>query len=123
MGNLHAIKPLIRTPANLKVGLPMGFPIYVTHVNVGRGRGTVLVSIESPAGDIANGQVQNIETARVVMSESTFAEVTALFVDTLKKMRPANLPAAYPTNGSSPHADQGSHFEGFTDLRAASQKH
>lgn len=48
----------------------------------------VLVSMDSPAGDMAKGEVQNLEATRVVMSEATFAEVTAVFVDTLKKLQP-----------------------------------
>jgi hypothetical protein len=107
---------------NKKIGVPMGIPIYVTRVNVGTGRGMVLVSMESPAGDTASGKVQNMESARVVMSESTFAEVTALFADTLKKMQPAIRAAANQTNGSQP-ADQASRSEGFVLAGSSAQKH
>jgi hypothetical protein len=105
-----------------KIGVPMGIPIYVTRVNVGTSRGMVLVSMESPSGDTASGKVQNMETARVVMSESTFAEVTALFADTLKKMQPALRAAANQTNGSQP-TDQASRSEGFVVAGNSAQKH
>jgi hypothetical protein len=103
-------------------GVPMGIPIYVTRVNVGKGRGMVLISMESPSGDTANGEVQNMEAARIVMSESTFAEVTALFVDTLKKMHPAVHAASYSTNGSSAN-EQAPRPEGFVSAGSSSQKH
>ncbi|MGD0864162.1 MAG: hypothetical protein ABSA49_01260 [Rhizomicrobium sp.] len=100
----------------------MGIPIYVTRVNVGKGRGMVLVSLESPSGDTANGEVQNMEAARVVMSESTFAQVTALFVDTLKKMQPTIRAASYQTNGASA-IDQAPRSEAFTTAGSSTQKH
>lgn len=46
----------------------------------------VLLSMESPAGSVVNSQATNVEALRVVMSQATFAEVTHLFADQLKKM-------------------------------------
>lgn len=62
----------------------MGVPIFVTRVKVGIGRDMIMISAESPSGDTSKGAVENQETVRLVMSPSTFAEVTQLFVRTLK---------------------------------------
>jgi hypothetical protein len=61
----------------------MTLPTFVTRVKVGKGRDKVLISAESPAGDMARGQVESVETFRIVVSLSTFAEMTELFVRTL----------------------------------------
>lgn len=68
----------------------MGVPIFVTRVKVGRGRDMVLISAESPAGETSRGEVETLEAVRFVVSPATFAEITELFVRTLKSM---DLPA------------------------------
>ena len=62
----------------------MGVPIFITRVKVGTGRDMIMISAESPSGDASKGAVENQEAVRLVMSPSTFAEVTQLFVRTLK---------------------------------------
>jgi hypothetical protein len=71
----------------------MGFPIFVTRVKVGKGRDVVLISAESPGGQTGQGEVESIEALRFVVSLSTFAEITELFVRTLKAVDPALLKA------------------------------
>ena len=71
----------------------MGFPIFVTRVKVGRGRDVILVSAESPAGVTGKNDVESVEALRFVVSLSTFAEITELFVRTLKTIDPALLKA------------------------------
>jgi hypothetical protein len=71
----------------------MGFPIFVTRVKVGKGRDVILVSVESPAGNTGKGEVESVEAMRFVVSLSTFAEITELFVRTLKTIDPAVLKA------------------------------
>jgi hypothetical protein len=71
----------------------MGFPIFVTRVKVGKGRDVVLISAESPGGQNAKGEVESAEALRFVVSLSTFAEITELFVRTLKSIDPALLKA------------------------------
>ncbi len=58
----------------------------------------VLIAAESPAGDASKGEVETLETVRMVMSPSTFAEVTELFVRTLKDMDLGHtrVPSAVP---------------------------
>ncbi len=67
----------------------MTLPIFVTRVKVGRGRDMVMISAESPAGDNVNGEVKSVESARMVVSLATFAEITELFVRTLKTFNTA----------------------------------
>lgn len=71
----------------------MGFPIFVTRVKVGKGRDVILISAESPAGVSGKNEVESIEAMRFVVSLSTFAEITELFVRTLKTIDPALLKA------------------------------
>lgn len=71
----------------------MGFPIFVTRVKVGKGRDVVLISAESPAGQNPKGEVESAEALRFVVSLSTFAELTELFVRTLRTIDPALLKA------------------------------
>jgi len=71
----------------------MGFPIFVTRVKVGKGRDVILVSAESPAGVSGKNEVESVEAMRFVVSLSTFAEITELFVRTLKTIDPALLKA------------------------------
>jgi len=47
----------------------------------------VLISAESPSGDTSKGTVETLETARFVVSPTTFAEITDLFVRTLAAMK------------------------------------
>jgi hypothetical protein len=84
----------------------MGMPIFITRVKVGLGRGVVLLSIESPSGDVANREVANEEVSRLVMSEATFAEVTELFNESLTRLRAMNGAGAnaHPVQGD-PGAD------------------
>jgi len=81
----------------------MGVPIFVTRVKVGRGRDMVLISAESPAGDASKGEVETLETVRIVMSPATFAEVTELFVRTLKDMDLARVPSAITATEGARH--------------------
>lgn len=69
----------------------MTIPIYVTRLKVGRGNDIVLVSVESPGGDVSKGEVENQEAVRMVMSLSTFTEVTELFVSTLEQIKASKL--------------------------------
>ena len=88
----------------------MGVPIFVTRVKVGRGRDMVLIAAESPSGDASKGEVETLETVRMVMSPSTFAEVTELFVRTLKDMDlgHARVPSAVPARDNRrPLGDNG----------------
>jgi hypothetical protein len=59
---------------------------------------------------------------RVVMTEATFAEVTAVFVETLKRIQ-----LTKPANGHSAHdevsADRGLSMETFAGFHASAQKH
>ena len=71
----------------------MGFPIFVTRVKVGKGRDVILISAESPAGVSGKNEVESVEAMRFVVSLSTFAEITELFVRTLKTIDPALLKA------------------------------
>ena len=71
----------------------MGFPIFVTRVKVGKGRDVVLISAESPAGVGGKSDVESVEALRFVVSLATFAEITELFVRTLKTIDPALLKA------------------------------
>ena len=71
----------------------MGFPIFVTRVKVGKGRDVILISAESPAGVSGKSEVESVEAMRFVVSLSTFAEITELFVRTLKTIDPALLKA------------------------------
>ena len=71
----------------------MGFPIFVTRVKVGKGRDVILISAESPAGVSGKNDVESVEAMRFVVSLSTFAEITELFVRTLKTIDPALLKA------------------------------
>jgi hypothetical protein len=66
--------------------MSMGFPVFITRVNVGKGRGMVLVSMDSPAGELSNGEIKNAEALRVVMSVATLREVTELFASTLREI-------------------------------------
>jgi hypothetical protein len=68
----------------------------VTRVKVGKGRDMILISAESPAGNMANGEVESVEAIRFVVSLSTFAEITELFVRTLKSIDPALVRQARP---------------------------
>jgi hypothetical protein len=91
-------------------------PVFVTRVNVGKGRGMVLISLESPGGDISNGEVENLEAFRVVMSAATFAEVTQLFVNVLTAM--GTQPAPWAGQGEPrPTVDT------FAAAGASSSKH
>lgn len=88
----------------------MGVPIFITRVKVGRGRDMVMIAAESPAGDASKGEVETLETVRMVMSPSTFAEVTELFVRTLKDMdlAHARVPSTVPSgDGRRPLGDNG----------------
>lgn len=76
----------------------MGVPIFVTRVKVGTGRDMIMISAESPSGDTSKGTVENQETVRLVMSPSTFAEVTELFVRTLKSFDDEQLRAHLQPN-------------------------
>jgi hypothetical protein len=102
----------------------MSLPIFVTRAHVGRGRGVVLVSIDSPAGELAKGEVPASEAMRIVMTEATFAEITAVFVETLKRIQLAKVAGS---NGHSVHdeapADRGLSMETFTGLHASTHKH
>jgi hypothetical protein len=100
----------------------MGMPVYITRVKVGSGSGMVLVSLESPAGEISGGEVQNAEASRVVMSESTFAEVAAIFVDTLKKIQLAKTPG-YHFNGSGAAGERKPSSENFAPIGVSGRKH
>ena len=71
----------------------MGFPIFVPRVKVGKGRDVILISAESPAGVSGKSEVESVEAMRFVVSLSTFAEITELFVRTLKTIDPALLKA------------------------------
>ena len=71
----------------------MGFPIFVTRVKVGKGRDVVLISAESPAGVGGKNEVESVEALRFVVSLATFAEITELFVRTLRTIDPALLKA------------------------------
>jgi len=71
----------------------VGFPIFVTRVKVGKGRDVILISAESPAGVSGKNEVESVEAMRFVVSLSTFAEITELFVRTLKTIDPALLKA------------------------------
>lgn len=71
----------------------MGFPIFVTRVKVGKGRDVVLISAESPGGQTGKGEVESVEALRFVVSLATFAEITELFVRTLKTVDPTLLRA------------------------------
>lgn len=71
----------------------MAFPIFVTRVKVGKGRDVVLISAESPAGVPGKNEVESVEATRFVVSIATFAEITELFVRTLKTIDPALLKA------------------------------
>lgn len=71
----------------------MGFPIFATRVKVAKGRDVILVSVESPAGNAGPGEVESVEATRFVVSLATFAEITELFVRTLKTIDPLLLKA------------------------------
>lgn len=71
----------------------MAFPIFVTRVKVGKGRDMILISAESPAGIAGKNEVESVEALRFVVSLATFAEITELFVRTLKTIDPALLKA------------------------------
>ena len=68
----------------------MSMPIFITRVKIGLGRGVVLLSVESPSGDVSNREVTHQEAMRLVMSEITFAEVTELFNESLMRLRAMN---------------------------------
>ena len=76
----------------------MGVPIFVTRVKVGTGRDMIMISAESPSGETSKGTVESQETVRLVMSPSTFAEVTQLFVRTLKSFDDAQLRSHLQSN-------------------------
>jgi hypothetical protein len=65
----------------------MGFPIFITRVSVGKGPGVVMLSMESPGGQVRNGEVDHVEAMRVVMSTSTFHEVAELFARTAREIQ------------------------------------
>lgn len=71
----------------------MAFPIFVTRVKVGKGRDMILISADSPAGVAGKNDVESVEALRFVVSLATFAEITELFVRTLKTIDPALLKA------------------------------
>ena len=71
----------------------MGFPIFATRVKVGKGRDVVLISVDSPAGSTGKGEIESVEALRFIVSFATFAEITELFVRTLKTIDPALLKA------------------------------
>lgn len=99
----------------------MSLPVFVTRVHVGRGKGVVLVSIDSPAGELTKGEIQAAEAMRVVMTEATFAEVTAVFVETLKRIKSAST-----ANGHSLHDDvpePGLSMESFNGIHTSTHKH
>ena len=81
----------------------MSVPIFITRVRIGRGRDMVLIAAESPAGDTSKGEVETLEAVRMVMSPTTFAEVTELFVRTLKDMELHNQVSAMPAGSPGVH--------------------
>jgi hypothetical protein len=94
----------------------MGVPIFVTRVKVGTGRDMVMISAESPAGDTSKGEVETLEAVRIVVSPTTFAEITELFVRTLKTLDLPHLRVPSAVTGGG--ADQ---IKQFGDI--VSKKH
>jgi hypothetical protein len=70
----------------------MGFPIFITRVSVGKGPGVVMLSMESPGGEVRNGEVDHVEAMRVVMSTATFHEVAELFARTARELHAQEHP-------------------------------
>jgi len=101
----------------------MALPIFVTRVNVGKGKGMVLISMESPAGDVSKGEVENLEALRIVMSLTTFAEVTRLFADVLRKMETPIRSAPMSHNGWPAANEHGVETETFAAAGVSGQKH
>ncbi len=93
----------------------MKLPVLVTRVSVGKGQGLVLISLESPGGDIAKGEVENREAFRVVMSAATFTEVAHLFANVLSAMGTQPGPRVVQ---EPPPA-----IEAFSAVGASSRKH
>lgn len=62
-------------------------PMLITRVHVGKGPGIVLISLASPSGELGRGPVENIESVRIAMTNSTFKEVAELFAQTLAEIQ------------------------------------
>lgn len=102
----------------------MGLPIFVNRVRVGKGRDVILISAESPSGNATKGEVESVETIRFAVSLSTFAEMTELFIRTLKTIDPVLLRASTRSGVSSQEiAPTGLKGDTFTSTGMSARKH